>query len=70
MSKKTVKINGVPIKKISELLGEFNGVFFSPDELKLIKESPEDRRRFMDIDISQTNKQYFYLLNRLGLFVI
>ena len=62
--KKTVKINGVPIKKISELLGEFNGVFFSPDELKLIKESPEDRRRFMDIDISQTNKQYFYLLNR------
>lgn len=62
--KKTVKINGVPIKRISELLGEFNGVFFSPDELKLIKESPEDRRRFMDIDISQTSKQYFYLLNR------
>ena len=62
--KKTVKINGVPIKRISELLGEFNGVFFSPDELKLIKESPEDRRRFMDIDISQTNKQYFYLLTR------
>ena len=62
--KKTIKINGIPIKKISELLGEFNGVFFSPDELKLIKESPEDRRRFMDIDISQTSKQYFYLLSR------
>ncbi|MBO5884538.1 MAG: DNA replication/repair protein RecF [Clostridia bacterium] len=62
--KKTVRINGIPIKKISELLGEFNAVFFSPDELKLIKESPEDRRRFMDIDISQTNKQYFYLLSR------
>ena len=63
-SKKTIKINGIPIKKISELLGEFNGVFFSPDELKLIKESPEDRRKFMDIDISQTSKQYFYLLTR------
>ena len=62
--KKTVKINGIPIKKISELLGEFNAVFFSPDELKLIKESPEDRRRFMDIDISQTSKQYFYILSR------
>lgn len=62
--KKTIKINGIPIKKISELLGEFNAVFFSPDELKLIKESPEDRRRFMDIDISQTSKQYFYLLSR------
>lgn len=63
-SKKTIKINGIPIKKISELLGEFNGVFFAPDELKLIKESPEDRRRFMDIDISQTSKQYFYILTR------
>ncbi len=63
-NKKTVKINGIPIKKISELLGEFNGIFFSPDELKLIKESPEDRRRFMDIDISQTTKQYFYILSR------
>ena len=63
-TKKTVKINGIPIKRIGQLLGEFNAVFFSPDELKLIKESPEDRRRFMDIDISQTNKNYFYLLSR------
>ena len=62
--KKTIKINGVPIQRTGELLGEFNGVFFAPDELKLIKESPEDRRRFMDIDISQTSKQYFYLLSR------
>ena len=68
--KKTVKINGIPIKKISELLGEFNGVFFSPDELKLIKESPEDRRRFMDIDISQTSKQYFYVLSRYNQILI
>lgn len=62
--KKTVKINGIPIKRITQLLGEFNGVFFSPDELKLIKESPEDRRRFMDVDLSQTTKQYVYLLSR------
>ncbi len=62
--KKTVKIDGIPIKKLSALLGEFNGVFFSPDELKLIKESPEDRRRFMDVDISQTTKQYVYIISR------
>ena len=62
--KKTVKIDGIPIKRLSGLLGEFNGVFFAPDELKLIKESPEDRRRFMDIDISQTTKQYVYILSR------
>lgn len=63
-SKKAIKINGLPIKRMGELLGEFRCVFFAPDELKLIKESPEDRRRFMDIDISQTSKEYFYLLGK------
>lgn len=62
--KKTILINGIPIKKMGELLGEFNAVYFSPDELKLIKESPEERRRFMDMDISQTSKNYFYNLSR------
>lgn len=61
---KTVKIDNIPIRKISELLCQANAVFFSPDELKLIKESPEERRRFMNIDISQTNKKYFYILGR------
>ena len=62
--KKTILINGIPIKKMGELLGEFNAVYFSPDELKLIKDSPEERRRFMDMDISQTSKNYFYNLSR------
>lgn len=61
---KTVKIDNIPIKKIGELLGQTNAVFFSPDELKLIKESPQERRKFMNIDISQTNKKYFYLITR------
>lgn len=64
VGKKIVAINRLPIRKIGELMGELNAVFFSPDELKLVKESPEDRRRFMDISISQTSKQYFYLLGR------
>lgn len=63
-SKKAIRINGLPIKRIGELLGELRCVFFTPDELKLIKESPEDCRRFMDIDISQTSKTYFYLLSK------
>lgn len=62
--KKTIKIDTLPIKKIGELMGRTNAVFFSPDELKLVKESPEERRRFMNIDISQTNKRYFYLIGR------
>ena len=60
---KSIKINGVPILRISELLGEINAIYFSPDDLKLVKESPEERRRFMDIDLSQFNKNYFYALN-------
>ena len=64
VGKKIVAIDRLPIRKIGELMGELNAVFFSPDELKLVKESPEDRRRFMDISISQTSKEYFYLLGR------
>lgn len=62
--KKVVQINNLPIKRIGELIGEVNIVFFSPNELKLIKDSPEERRKFMDIDISQMNKRYFYQLSR------
>lgn len=62
--KKSIKIDGISIKKTGELLGTVNAVFFSPQELKLVRESPEERRRFMNIDISQTNKRYFYALNR------
>lgn len=62
--KKSVKIDGISIKKIGELMSQVNGVFFSPDELKLIKESPEERRRFMNVVLSQTNKRYFYMLGR------
>lgn len=62
--KKTIKIDGIPILKIGELLGELNAVFFAPDELKLIKDSPEDRRRFIDIALSQVYKDYFYALNK------
>ena len=62
--KKSIKIDGVGIRRIGELLGNATAVFFSPDELRLIKNSPEERRRFMNIILSQTNKKYFYLLAR------
>lgn len=63
-TEKSIKVNGVPLKKIGELMGNVNSVFFNPSELKLIKESPEDRRRFMDIAICQTSKTYFYALQK------
>lgn len=59
---KAIKINSVPIKRMGQLMGEFNAIYFCPDDLKLVKESPDERRRFMDIDLSQLNSQYFYAL--------
>jgi DNA replication and repair protein RecF len=59
---KQILINQIPIAKMGELMGSVTCVFFNPDELKLVKESPADRRRFMDIDISQMDKNYFYNL--------
>ena len=61
---KKIKVNGAPLNKIGELMGNVNAVFFNPGELKLIQESPEDRRRFMDISISQTSRNYFYALQK------
>ena len=62
--KKRIFINGVETLKIGELLGNINSVYFNPSELKLVQESPEDRRRFMNISLSQTSKTYFYSLQR------
>ena len=61
-NKKSIKINGINIRKIGDLIGELPVVYFAPDEIGLIKDGPSFRRRFMDIDISQLNKNYFYLL--------
>ena len=61
---KRVAINGVPVKKLGELMGVIMVVLFSPDEIAIIKEAPGERRRFIDIAISQISRTYFYLLTR------
>ena len=58
--KKSIKINKLNILKLTELVGTLSVVYFSPDELKLIKEVPEDRRSFLDVSISQFDKSYLY----------
>lgn len=55
---KIVSINKIPIKKAAELLGILNIVFFSPEDLNIIKEGPAERRRFMDIELCQLDKIY------------
>jgi DNA replication and repair protein RecF len=61
---KQIKINGVPITRMGELMGVLATVLFSPDEIGIIKNAPVDRRRFIDISLCQLSKAYFYALNR------
>lgn len=60
--KKAVKINDVPITGLSELLGIFNVVVFSPEDLSLIKGGPKERRSFLDREISQLKPKYYLSL--------
>lgn len=60
--KKEIKINGVPITKMSELIGRLNLVLFSPEDLKLVKESPSERRKFIDRELSHISPAYYHLL--------
>ena len=55
---KGIAINGVPIRKASELFGVLNMVFFSPEDLNIIKNGPSERRRFLDSEICQLDKIY------------
>lgn len=64
--KKQIVVGGAPITKVADLLGNLNCVYFSPNEIRIISSSPAERRRFMDIDLCQTDKNYFYSLSRLN----
>lgn len=55
---KGVAINQIPIKKASELFGILNIVFFSPEDLNIIKNGPQERRRFIDAELCQLDKLY------------
>ena len=59
---KGIAINGVPIRKASELFGIANVVFFSPEDLNIIKNGPSERRRFIDLELCQLNKLYVHSL--------
>ena len=57
-SPKGIAINKIPIKKASELFGIINIVFFSPEDLNIIKNGPSERRRFIDLELAQLDKVY------------
>ena len=60
---KGIAIDGQKIKKAADLLGLLNVVFFSPEDLSIIKNGPAERRRFADIELCQLDSFYLYNLN-------
>ena len=67
---KGIAINKVPIKKASELFGIVNVIFFSPEDLNIIKNGPAERRRFVDLELCQLNRLYVYNLVQYNKTVI
>ncbi len=61
--KKRVKINEIPLKKLSEILGKIYVVLFTPDDINILKGSPSNRRKFLNIMISQLRPLYMFALS-------
>ncbi|MBQ9333523.1 MAG: DNA replication/repair protein RecF [Lachnospiraceae bacterium] len=66
---KGIAIDGKKIKKAAELLGLLNVVFFSPEDLNIIKNGPGERRRFTDMELCQLDDFYLYNLNNYNKIV-
>ncbi|MGL4362789.1 MAG: DNA replication/repair protein RecF [Cellulosilyticaceae bacterium] len=61
---KNVAINKLPVNKLGDLFGTLTVVMFSPEDLQLIKKSPKERRRFLDIELCQFDKMYYFSLKQ------
>ena len=61
--RKSVYLNGIKIKKLSELLGNLHVVMFNPDDINVLKGGPQNRRKFLDIMISQLKPNYMHNLS-------
>ena len=60
---KGIAIDNLPIKNSHELMGLSNIIFFSPEDLGIIRDGPEQRRRFMDMEMCQLDRMYLYYLS-------
>lgn len=62
--KKWIAVNNMPVKKIGGLFGILHIVLFAPEDLQLIKSGPSERRRFIDLEMCQLSKVYYYNLKQ------
>lgn len=66
---KTVTLNGVKLPLLSKLFGSFRCVVFTPEDLNLIKGSPDNRRSFADLSIAQVKPSYVSALNKYNMIL-
>ena len=62
-NRKNIFLNDIKLKKLSDLLGNLNVVLFTPEDIDILKGSPQKRRKFLNIMISQLRPNYVYILN-------
>lgn len=62
--RKRISVNEIPLKKTGELMGRLNAVIFSPEDILIVKEGPSERRRFLDITLSQLKPSYYFDLQQ------
>lgn len=60
--KKSAKLNGVRYTKLADVIGQLNAVLFDSNDLEIIRGEPSTRRRFLDLEISQTSPRYVHAL--------
>lgn len=62
--KHRILLDGVNVTRIGELMGQLNVVLFAPEHLTIVKDGPQERRRFLDMELSQTYPSYFFTLQQ------
>jgi len=69
-NQKMIKTNGLTLEKNSDLVGLTNVVVFSPDSIDLVKGSPSERRKYMNVELSQLKPNYKYILKKYSKIVL
>ena len=61
---RVIKVNGLPVKRVGDMIGRVNTVVFAPEDIRAIKDRPAVRRRLIDEEISKIKPSYYMLLQR------
>ena len=64
LGRRKIRVAGQEVSRSGELMGHVTGVLFSPEDLRTVKDGPAERRRFVDMALSQIRPAYYYALQR------